>query len=179
MPRWWMQPNGQTYNADDDIGFILSRPGVFEIDETSSKAAKLGDMDSILRCYTKVCERGWIRITTEQAELEAAKPKYGPVVAVFWFWKQYPYRDTDKHIPYDSVYPLIAGWLKGHSINPKSWVGLKEIATMAGWSQAVESLMLQDRRRDKKETCPRCGGFISHDELLNRRICPNCGWALA
>jgi hypothetical protein len=174
-----MEPKGQVHKVADDLRFLLDRPNIFGIDEESCSAAKMGQMDPIIRCYTKACQLGWIRITTDPNELKAAEQKYGEVCAIFWFWKEYPYRQLDKDIPYDSVYPLIAEWVRSKGIPAAQWIGLKSLSTMAGWSQAVNSIMMQDRRRDKQETCPTCGKCVSWETLLGTMTCPHCGWALA
>lgn len=164
VKRYWLPLKGNAVEVEDHFKYIYDNAFAFGITQDDVQFSKTNGTDGMLALLDKVSSQGWIWIEVQGGES-------GGPFATICFWEE----------TYEA-YDAIVRWLKGLGTSKKQMVLLRELSSMRGWVQEVSALYAHHQyARDptKQVSCHGCGRSISHEELVMRRVCPNCGLELA
>ena len=160
---WWVDVNSdQSIETNNPLQSIIDHRITFNItkDDQDFLKENFNNPDAALSFYDKVCSQGWMLIQS---------PPNSPGLTICFWIEDY------------AVYDRIARWLRARGLK-KGMLLLRELSSMRGWEQPVESLLAMKQYSKDPSThvsCQYCGTQISHEELIMKRVCPRCGQALA
>ena len=164
ITKWWITRAGDTINVEGTfLDAVEKHAGVFGVTSQEVAFAKSQGENGELAMFDKVCwdiEKDGQVIQPGAICIEQTADG----LAILFWSESYP------------CYERIMAWLSSQPFLKNTSILMREISSMRGWSTTVGVLLSRPfvKNPNRRGNCPRCGGEMSWDEILDRGVCPIC-----